>query len=102
MDEHFELDDLWSGSVEYGLETHTRTRKFPDEPAELPRLIAKKNVEIRPQEPIDGWLKFSVPNINPKRRHSIKIAVIDSVGREHHVDVSDVKKREIGLRRVRS
>ncbi len=99
LDDDFQVDDLWAGSVEYGLET--KNTGIAEEPVELPRLVAKRNAEIRPGEPIEGWLKFTVPDINPNREYPIRIAVIDSIGKEHYVDKAVKKERQIGLRRVR-
>lgn len=62
LDENFDLDDLWSGSVEYGLEPKGG-REGWDEPLALPALIKRRNTEIQPGEPIEGWLKFTVNDI---------------------------------------
>lgn len=100
-DENFDLDDLWSGSVEYGLETNEKRGDFPEEPKQLESLIARIGSRINPREPIHGWLKFTAKDVNPKLAYPAKLAVIDSIGREHHVDRTVLQKREIGLRRVR-
>jgi hypothetical protein len=97
-DDNFHLTDLWSGSVEYGLErADGDERKGPDP---LSSLLDKKYKEIQPAEPIEGWLKFSTPEINPELRYPLRVAIIDTMDREHHIDKSVAKKREIALRRV--
>jgi hypothetical protein len=100
LDDNFHVDDLWAGSVEYGLE-QPQKGEFGQEPSELLSLLSRKNAEIRPQEPVEGWLKFTAADINPRRKYSIRVAIIDSIGREHHIDKSELKDRNIGLRRVR-
>ena len=100
LDDNFDLDDIWSGSVEYGLEVPGEPGEFDHEPVELPSLLSKRNAEIKSQEPSEGWLKFTAKDINPRTPYSIRIAIIDSLG-EHHIDKFEKKERAIGLRRVR-
>jgi len=100
LDQNFEVDDLWSGSVEYGLEPKNEGRQWPQEPSQLPSLLGKRHVDIQPEEPVEGWLKFTVPDINPNRKYKLRVAVVDSVGKEHHIDKAVPKERQIGLRRV--
>lgn len=96
-DENFDLDDLWSGSVEYGIEP---AGDSSDEPIALASLVAKRNAQLQPGEPMEGWLKFTLEDINPCLKYPIRVAVIDSVGNEHHVDKEVPKEREIAYRRV--
>lgn len=101
LDDNFELDDIWSGSVEYGLETLKHEGEYDYYPTELPSLLSKKNSEVKPQEPIEGWLKFTAKDINPRTEYSVRLAIIDSLGTEHHIDKFERKERAIGLRRVK-
>lgn len=98
LDENFDLDDLWSGSVEYGLEP--KETGTTDEPTSLSSLFEKRNTALEPGQPIEGWLKFTANDINPNIKYPLRIAVIDSVGTEHHIDKSVQKDRAIAYRRV--
>ncbi len=102
LDDNFHLDDIWSGSVEYGLENTKHIGEYDHYPSELPSLLSKINVEIKPQEPIEGWLKFTAKDINPRTEYSIRLTIIDSLGREHHLDKFEKKQRAIGLRKVKN
>lgn len=53
LDDNFQLDDIWSGSVEYGLETLHHEGEYEYYPSELPSLLSKRNIEIK-QEPIEA------------------------------------------------
>jgi len=97
-DENFDLDDLWSGSVEYGLEV--KGGDSSDEPIALTPLLSRRGTQLQPKEPMEGWLKFSVKDINPNLKYPIRIAVIDSVGNEHHIDKEVPKERHIAYRRI--
>jgi hypothetical protein len=102
LDDNFDLDDLWSGSVEYGLETHARKNNFPLEPVELPKLVSYRNKAMKPQQPIEGWLKFTVRNANPRLEYSIRVAAIDTLDKAHYMDKRNPIPREIALRKKTS
>lgn len=98
LDENFDLDDLWSGSVEYGLEP--KETGTTDEPLPLAGLFEKRNAALEPGQPIEGWLKFTAKDINPNAKYPLRVALIDSLGTEHHIDKSVQKDRAIAYRRV--
>ena len=99
LDENFDVDDLWSGQVEYGLEPKDGSTS-PEEPSSLPDLLKYRKADLQPGEPIEGWLKFTAIGINPQIKYPLRVAVIDSLGTEHHIDKSVPKSRAIAYRRV--
>jgi hypothetical protein len=97
LENNFYADDVWDGSVQYGLE-RPQEGEFGEWPEELPSLLLKKNAAVSSHEPIEGWLRFTAVDVNPRHQYPVRVAIIDSLGREHHIDKVELKNRKIGLR----
>jgi hypothetical protein len=101
----FLAKDFNNQEWEYGLRSNPKT--LAEEPATLKRLFSSLPITLTPEQPTEGWVRFMATAINPDkiRQGSIKLTVIDSVGKEysiHKVPLERERLGEIALRRHRS
>jgi hypothetical protein len=98
----FVLEDLSVKSTEYGLQQDDDSGM--KEPDSLPSLRKKMLVGFDPGEPLEGWVRFSVESINPRKQYPVAFSVLDSIGEEHPITRMSKSPRigSIALRRVTS
>jgi hypothetical protein len=91
-----EFDDR---QYEYGLRDREDT--FREEPQPLKRLYSQLPLALAPEQPAKGWVRFMATEINANKitQGTIKLTVIDSLGKEysiHKVPMERERRGEIG------
>jgi hypothetical protein len=98
----FRAMDFADKEWEYGLKLKD---VFGVEPEPLKPLFSSVPVALSPEQPLEGWIRFTAAAINPDRltAGTLKLVAIDSMGRNY--PITKVPEREksgiIGLRHFR-
>jgi hypothetical protein len=95
--DHFHLQ-MKGTAMDYGLDGDEETQP-------LKPLITTFPMKVEPGEPLDGWIRFMLRDINPEKINadSWQFAIVDSLGNDHPITSTSAepKKGQIAFMRQR-